>query len=245
MNQRRPQQQTLPDSLYNRFVASAAELRNAIADASAVGGVTGLGITGRRITIVAPIVLDRPIYIPQSFPCIEITSLGHMPIVCDVDGIDAFVVEAPLTKFSNLMFYAQDQVSTKLFNRAFLVQATADLCRFVDVHAIGCDQFIEDKGASRCHVRDCNAATPSGRDGDCIIVAGNKWSVVGNNLSGSGTGIAIRGDAGSGYCRYIGNSCDAGDIDTTASDGYNTISANTDTGLVNAHITDDTLGGNT
>lgn len=245
MNQRRPQQQTLPDSLYNRFVASAAELRNAIADASAVGGVTGLGITGRRITIVAPIVLDRPIYIPQSFPCIEITSLGHMPIVCDVDGIDAFVVEAPLTKFSNLLFYAQDIVSNKLFGRCFVTKSTADQCRFVDIHAFGCDSFLEDKGANKCFIRDIDCSTPSGRNADAVTVVGKGWSVIGNQLSGSGSGIAIRGAAGSMYCRYIGNKCDASNIDTSASDGYNTISANTDTGLVNAHITDDTLGGNT
>jgi hypothetical protein len=245
MNQRRSQQQTLPDSLYNRFVASADELRNAIADASPMGGVSGLGITGRRITIVAPIVLDRPIYIPQAFPCIEITSLGYMPIVCDKDNIDAFVVEAPLTKFSNILLFAQDQLSTKLFRRAFLVKSTADNSRFVDVHAFGCDSLIEDEGATRCHVRDCDASTPSGRNADCVSIMGVKWSVIGNNLSGSGTGIAVRGAAGSAYCRYIGNSVDFTDIDTSASDGYNTISGNTDTNLITAHGTDDTLGGNT
>jgi hypothetical protein len=238
MNQRRSQQQTLPDSLYNRFVTSADELRNALADASPRGGVSGLGITGRRITIVSPIVLDRPVYIPQNFPCIEITSLGHMPIMCGKDGIDAFVVEAPLTKFSNLLFFAEDQVSDKLFGRCFVTKDTADHCRFIDIHALGCDSFLEDEGARRGFVRDVDCSTPSGRNADGIIIAGNGWSVVGNQLSGSGTGIAIRGAAGSSYCRYMGNKCDFYDIDTSASDGYNVVSGNTNAGTITTLGTD-------
>lgn len=72
-----------------------------------------------------------------------------------------------------------------------------------------------DVSAERCMVAFCRGVSPSAFLGDFVFV-----------------GAAGR------YCRIIGNSNDAGEIDTASSLGGNVIMGNTDCGAISPHATD-------
>jgi len=202
---------------------------------------------GRRIVIAAPITLTRPIVIAPTLIGTTIESHGHIPIWCGKDSITAFVVRAPLCTFRGLLFFALDQGGgAPRFGTVFGLEGGANQTRILDVHALGCDQLVEGAAdVDGVHVRGCDASTPSGRIGDCVTFDGAKWKIMGNLLSGSGAGVAVRSGTSGERASIVGNSCDGTGITTSAGTGSNTIAANTDAGTVTAHGSDDTIGGNT
>lgn len=230
-----------------REVRTEDELRQALTPTDVTDNASLVANTGRRIVIAAPITLQSPIIIPATLPGTTIESHGHIPIWCGADGITAFIARAPLCTFRGLLFFALDQgAGAPLFGTAFSLEDGANQTRILDVHALGCDALVEGAAdVDDVHVRGCDASTPSGRAGDCVTYNGSKWKIVGNLLSGSDTGVAVRSGAAGERASIVGNSCDGTGINTSAGTGLNTISANTDTGTVNAAGTDDTLGGNT
>jgi hypothetical protein len=170
----------------------------------------------------------------------EITSLGHVPITCAKDGIDAFVIQAPLVTIRNLLFFAVDQaIGSPLFASAIRLQQGADFARILSVHALGCSSLvIGETDVDNAHVIGCDASTPNGNNADCVVFNGNKWRIIGSTLSGSGTGKAVVSGLNGRNAVISDNHCDNTDINTAGGIGTNFIVGNTGVGTVSAHGTD-------
>lgn len=206
--------------------------------------------TGRRIVISAPIQLDRTVIIDESLPGTVIESNGYLPISCDLDGINAFDIRAPLCTLRGLLIASNaiaGGASTKRFLAAVkLSTSNADDCRVQDIHAFDVASLVVGvDGANRCRVRDCAIAVSSGVVGDGVAFSGTGWSIAGNTLSGSGGGLAVRGGASSERSTIVGNECGNAGINTAAGLGLNTIAANARAGLVVGAGTDQVNGNNT
>jgi hypothetical protein len=228
-------------------VATEDELRVALTPRDTTSSAALLANTGRRIVIVAPITLKAPIEIAASLPGTVIESHGKLPIFCGVDGIDAFVVSAVQCIIRDLLITSPDvtgNTSTISFSRA--VVAKADGLRVLDVDTFGCDSLVVgDAGVDDVIVRGCKVLVTSGNNAPAVYVDGAGWRIMGNTLDGSGTGLAVEGGTSSERCAIVGNDLNGDGITTSAGSGLNTISANTNAGVVTAHGTDDALGGNT
>jgi len=230
-------------------VATEDELRVALTPRDTTTIAALVAQTGRRIVIVAPITLKAPIIIDASLPGTVIESHGKLPVFCGVDGIDAFVVRAGLCTIRDLLITSPDvtgNAGTIHFRNAVTVEESADNLRLTNVDTFGCTSLVV--GAVGCRdgtVSGCNVLVTSGDNGPAIQVDGTGWRITGNLLDGSGAGLAVEVTANGGRCAIVGNDCNGDGITTSAGVGSNTISANTNAGVVTAHGTDNTTGANT
>lgn len=228
-----------------REVTTEDQLRQALTPVDSTDNAGLAANTGRRIVIAGPITLSGPVEVSAKLPGLAIESHGHIPIWCGVDGIDAFLINAPLFTARGLLFFAIDGGNSGNFARAFVLKDGANQARILDCHAFGCDALVEGAdGVDDVHVRGNDASTPSGRVSDCVVFNGNNWRIMGNLLAGSDTGIAVRAGASGQRAAIVGNDCSSDGINTSAGGGGNTISANTRAGTVTAHGGDNTTGGN-
>jgi hypothetical protein len=234
-----------------RFIEVTTEdqLRAALTPRDTSSIAARVADVGRRIVITAPITLKAPIIIDASLAGTTIESHGKLPIFCGVDGIDAFDVRAPLVTIRDLLITSPDVTGTTGgpgFARAVVFKAGANNGRLLDVDVYGCDSLVVgEDGADSCHVRGCEVLVTSSANANAVTVDGTDWRITANTLDGAGTGLAVEVTANGGRCAIVGNDCGTSGITTSASAGSNTISANTRAGVVTAHATDDTLGGNT
>lgn len=252
----RPRAVLPPISLQRVFreVRTEDELRQALQPPTAPTGLAGfLAGTGRRIVIAAPITLTSPIVIGPGLPGTTIEAQGLLPIFPGAEAVDAFDIRAPLVTIRGLLLYA-DVERNRRFGRAFVLTRDANTqgptqCRFRDCFVVGGNALLEDTTAGDANngiIADC-FFQPFAADvaNDCVSLDSSDWGVDGNTLQPADTGVSFRLGVNGARARVVGNSINGGGIDTSASAGFSTISANTDAGTVNAAATDDTLGGNT
>lgn len=240
-----------------REVRTEDELRQALTPLATDSIEALYANTGRRIVIAAPITLTSSIEIPSDLPGVTIESHGHIPIYPAVDSMDAIIVRAPLVTLRGLLFVSPPDLSKRWGICVVFKAGTAILgqnvnpnnCRVLDCFAVGCNGFIRDDsaGAADDSYVQHNAMQRYADDVnvDGIFCDSPGWRIMGNHMTGQGTGVAINVDSNGGRCAIVGNDCADDGIDTSASTGSNTISGNTRAGTVSAAVGDDALGGNT
>jgi len=208
--------------------------------------------TGRRIVITAPITLHSPIIIPETMPGTIIESHGFIPLSAGVDGIDAFVIRAPLVIIRDVLLYA-DLTNNRRFNRAFVmvdngftiagVSVSPSGARIINVEAFGVNQFLVDETASdaddgyidRCSMQ--RFANDVNTDG--VSLNSPDWRVTNSKMQGVGTGIALRVGASGSRTLIMGNYFGGDGVDTSASvGGANVISSNVEAGTIVNTATD-------
>lgn len=234
-----------------REVRTEDELRVALQP----GDVTTLDAlfanTGRRIVITAPITLHSPIIIPETMPGTIIESHGFIPLSAGVDGIDAFVIRAPLVIIRDVLLYA-DLTNNRRYNRAFVMNGGAVVAgtsvspsgaRIINVEAFGVNQFLVDETTSdaddgyidRCSMeRFANDVNVDG-----VSLNSPDWRITNSKMQGVGTGIAVRVGSSGSRTLIMGNYFGGDGVDTSASaGGANVISSNVDAGTIVNTATD-------
>lgn len=234
-----------------REVRTEDELRQALTPVDVTTTAALLANTGRRIVIAAPITLKAPIEIPAEMPGTVIEAHGFVPITCAVDGIDAFVIHAPLCTLRGLLIVTKDidgvSAADAEWRNIVTVKAGGDHARIYDVYGYGCQTLVYgDDGVDEVHVINCDFAVASSTgNGPGIHWGGLAWHIGFNHLRGSGTGLAIEGNGSSERSTIIGNNCNGNGIDTSTGAGYNTIVGNANAGTITHHATQDAVSANT
>lgn len=234
-----------------REVRTEDELRVALQPGDVTTLDALLANTGRRIVITAPITLHSPIIIPETMPGTIIESHGFIPLSAGVDGIDAFVIRAPLVIIRDVLLYA-DLTNNRRYNRAFVMNGGAVVAgtsvdptsaRIINVEALGVNQFLVDETTNdagdgwidRCSMQrfanDVNA--------DGISLNSADWRITNSKMRGVGTGIALRVGSSGSRTLIMGNYFGGDGVDTSASiGGANVISSNVDAGTIVNTATD-------
>jgi hypothetical protein len=243
---RRPLRSILPaTSTFQvaKEVRTEDELRQALQPLDTLTNSTVVANTGRRIVITAPITLHSPIIIDESLPGTIIEANGYLPIICGVDGIDAFEVRAFLCTISGLLF-----TSTVLSGAATLgqfatcvrVKANNGFCRILDCHVLDCESLaVIEVFAGDGVIRGCRVGSPTNTsNADCVTMDGDGWRIEGNWLAAAGIGVAVRITANGEYTAIVGNNLANDGAVSSASLGNNTIFGNTRAGVITNHATD-------
>lgn len=230
-------------------VRTEAELRNAIGRVGAAGQAGeefGAGFLGARIEICAPLTLGSPVEIGPTCRGLTIAAAGLLAITPRVALARMFLVNAPAVTLDGLFCQAR---STSVFATTFVEigdeDFAGDLFVMRDCFVAADRIFVDDgKGASRIRLTHNLHEDVSGTFAVPVLVDGRAL-IEGNDIKDGGSGVIMVTSNGS-RCRIIGNACDGGDIDTSASGGLNTIAANAEIGAGSAFAgTDDATGGNT
>ena len=231
-------------------VRTEDELRRALTPKDTTTTAALVANTGRRIVIAAPITLKSSIIIDASLPGTVIESHGAVPIYPGVDGMDAFVIRAPLVSIRGLLLYA-DAGRSFGWGRAFVLQnGTVVAGQLVDpvkanisqIHLVGGDQLLVDEtgnDASDGVLAECVVEQFDGVPNvDCVSINSVGWRIHHSILKASGTGVVIRVGTSGEKTAITGNDLNNQEVHTSASLGSNFIVGNTDDGTLTTHATD-------
>ena len=231
-------------------VRTEDELRRALTPKDTTTTAALVANTGRRIVIAAPITLKSSIIIDASLPGTVIESHGAVPIYPGVDGMDAFVIRAPLVSIRGLLLYA-DAGRSFGWGRAFVLQnGTVVAGQLVDpvkanisqIHLVGGDQLLVDEtgnDASDGVLAECVVEQFDGVPNvDCVSINSVGWRIHHNILKASGTGVVIRVGTSGEKTAITGNDLNGQEVHTSASLGSNFIVGTTDDGTLTTHATD-------
>lgn len=236
---------------YNRIATSEDELR---AEIKSLAGVNSSGsrlTPGGRIMICAPFTVSSPIIIPPEAPGITICAASMVPIRSRGNLSTLFDVRAEFFAVEGL-FVDADSAGNGFTTFVTLTGNAASgrsgtFCT-VRGNRVMVDRILVDASAGDCSdgqlVDNIQVNELNGSHSASVFIDSNRWLVRGNTIKDGG-GDSITIDANASECRVIGNDLGFGDYTSTASSGGNTFSGNVRTGVVTAHATDDTLGGNT
>jgi hypothetical protein len=228
-----------------RFVYSEDDWRRAItsliAQTTTVGGRL---FSGGGIAFGGSFTVSRPLAVPVDCGGLTIFAPARYPITAKGVVSSLFEVAAPLVTIRDL--FCASKSTTNMFTTFVTVTDDgADQLRVLDNYVVADRIYVESAtDPNDCTIRGNIQSEVNGSHDAPIVVHGGGSFVECNKVAdGGGDGITV--GAGGDFVTIVGNHLRGSDITTSASDGYNTISANKETGTITAHAADDTLGGNT
>jgi len=242
---RRQIQAATSSSVREYPVASFDEVMAAISSIQKLGATGDYAAAAACIVQVGPIRTERSIIIPQECVGLTFRAVSRLPITAGGVVSTLFDVRAKLVTIRDL-FVASESTTDMFTTFVTCGSGGADLLRVLDNYVVADRVYVESASndPNDVIVRGNQQSAVNASHDAAIVIHGGRARIIENVITdGGGDGVTI--GAGGDFAAVIGNDFRGSDFTSTASDGFNTLAANTNVGTIGAHASDDTAGGNT